>query len=245
MNEQWGMDLADIQKYRGANNRKRYLLCVMDIFSKKAWVEPIPNKTGGVVVKALQRIFKRAGCIPQRIQSDAGSEFLNKQVKNYLKDLNINLFTVSSELKCCTIERFIRTFMGKVSRYMTHNNTKRFVDKILDFENLYNNSYHRSIKMCPSQVSVENEKQVFENLYGNDTSPLYRRPKFQVGDNVLVTKRNLGKLEKGYMTGYLKDRFVITEIRGTVPTTYKLSTLDDTPVKGSFYDQQLQKIDHL
>jgi hypothetical protein len=173
MNDQWGIDLADIQNISGANNRKRYLLCAIDIFSKRAWMEAVSNKRGPTVLEALKKIFKRAGVQPRLIQSDSGGEFFNSHVKAYLKEKGIVLFSVRSELKCCTIERFIRTIKSRIYRYLTHHNTKKFIHKLRDIENLYNNSFHRSIQMCPSEVTASNQAEVFRTLYLDDNPPLY------------------------------------------------------------------------
>lgn len=242
MHEQYVMDLKDIQSLAPYNNRKRYLLVVMDAFSKKAWMEALPNKTGPTTLKALEKIMARSGGVPRKIQVDEGTEFLNRNVKKYLNDKNIKLFWVASTMKCVLIERFIRTIFGKIQRYMTHNKTRKFVDKLTDFENLYNNSYHRSIKMTPNSVNKENEDTVRKNLYPELVTD-YKPPKFKVGNHVLVA-RTKKIFEKGYAANYFEEVYKIVKIRETNPRVYILEALDGTPILGSFYAEQLSKVYH-
>ena len=241
INEQWGMDLVDIQKQSRYNNNMRFILCVMDIFSKKAWLEAIPNKTAKIVAKAIKKIIKRAHAIPKRIQFDKGKEFLNLHVKNLLKSYGISSFSVESEKKCCTIERFIRTIFGKIQRYMTHKNTRKFVKKLPQFEDSYNSSYHRSIGMSPNEVNKQNEEIVYENLYNKKFPPMFKKPKFKVGDKCLVAKRKT-VFEKGYAQNYFDEVFYIKEIRDTVPHVYVLQDVEGEEVQGTFYEQQLKNV---
>jgi len=92
MHTQYCMDLKDIQTLSRFNNRRRFLLVVIDAFSKQAWLEAIPNKTGPVVVNALKRILERSGGVPSKIQVDEGTEFLNKHMNAFLKSKGIDLF---------------------------------------------------------------------------------------------------------------------------------------------------------
>ena len=50
----WGVDLADMQLLSKYNKGIRFLLCVIDIFSKYAWVVPLKDKKGISIVKAFQ-----------------------------------------------------------------------------------------------------------------------------------------------------------------------------------------------
>jgi integrase-like protein len=240
INEQWAIDLADIQKHSRFNNKKRYILCVVDVFSKRAWLEAIPNKSAKVVALALQKIFNRAGVHPEKIQCDFGKEFYNGTVKKLLKDNGIKMFSVHSEKKCCIVERFIRTIFGKISRYLSHHKTRKFIDKLSDFEWQYNNSFHRSIGMKPSEVDHENQNQVFKKLYGNPP-PLYKKSPFKVGDKCLVAKRKT-TFEKGYTQNYLDEIFYIKRVLSTTPTSFILQDQDNTELKGSFYVEQLLKL---
>jgi transposase InsO family protein len=237
INKQWYIDLADIQKHSGANNRKRFILTAIDAFSKKGWLEAVPHKTGIAVAKALEKIFIRARVSPRKIQSDKGTEFYNSHVKQLFKRYGVVLFSVSSDKKACIAERFIRTIFGIIRKFTTKYNTKKFVHRLPYFEKIYNNSYHRSIKMAPAEVTAENEATVYSNLYKR-TPPAYSLPKFHIGDAILVVKRK-NTFEKGYDQTFLKEIFYISRIQPTIPTTYILEDKFKNPIKGSFYTEQL------
>ena len=72
-----GADLADMQFIRKFNKGFRFLLCVIDIFSKYAWVVPLKDKKGISIVNAFQKILKESNRKPNKIWVDKGSEFYN------------------------------------------------------------------------------------------------------------------------------------------------------------------------
>ena len=73
----WGADLADMQLISKVNKGFRFLLCVIDIFSKYAWVVPLKDKKGISIVNAFQKILKESDRKPNKIWVDEGSEFYN------------------------------------------------------------------------------------------------------------------------------------------------------------------------
>ena len=76
----------DVRKLAKWNKGHRYILTVVDVFSKYAWAIPIKNKTGVVMVQALQTLWKQASPRqPQRVQSDDGTEFMNAKVQAFFK----------------------------------------------------------------------------------------------------------------------------------------------------------------
>ena len=78
MDEQWVADLVEMQALKKWHRGVRYLLTVVDVLSKYAWVEPLKDKTGKAVAAAFERILNRAkGRQPLRLQTDAGKEFYN------------------------------------------------------------------------------------------------------------------------------------------------------------------------
>ena len=80
-----GADLADMQLITKFNKGVRFLLCVIDIYSKYAWVIPLKDKKDISIINAFQKILKESdkskakskGCRPNKIWVDKGSEFYN------------------------------------------------------------------------------------------------------------------------------------------------------------------------
>ena len=84
----WGVDLADTQSLSKYNNKIKYLLCVIDLFSKYAWVVPIKDKKGTSIVNAFQKIISK-GRKPNKIWVDEGGEFYNNSFKDFLKKITL------------------------------------------------------------------------------------------------------------------------------------------------------------
>ena len=85
----WGADSADMQLISKFNKGLRFLLCVIDIFSKYAWVVPLNNKEGVSIVNAFQSILKKSNRKPNNIWVDKGSEFYNNSFKKWVQDNGI------------------------------------------------------------------------------------------------------------------------------------------------------------
>ena len=113
----WGVDLADMQLLSKYNKGIRFLLCVIDIFSKYAWVVPLKDKKGISIVKAFQIILKQSNRKPNKIWVDKGSKFYNAYFKKWLRDNNIVMYSTHNEGKSVVAERFIRTLKSKIYKY--------------------------------------------------------------------------------------------------------------------------------
>ena len=79
-----GADLADMQLLSKFNKGFRFLLCLIDIFSKYAWVVSLNDKKGVSIVNSFQIIFKKSNRKPNKIWVDKGSEFYNNSFKKWL-----------------------------------------------------------------------------------------------------------------------------------------------------------------
>ena len=105
----WGVDLADMQLISKYNKGIRYLLCVIDLFSKYAWVVPLKDKKGVSIVNAFQSILNSSKRKPNKIWVDQGSEFYNNHFKKWLKDNDIEMYSTHNEGNSVVAETFIRT----------------------------------------------------------------------------------------------------------------------------------------
>ena len=177
----WGVDLADMQLISKHNKGIRYLLCVIDLFSKYAWFVPLKGKKGITIVNASQSILKKSNRKPNKIWVDQGSEFYNNHFKKWLKDNDISMYSTYNEGRSVVAERFIRTSNNKINKHMTAISKNIYFDALDDIVDKYNNAYHRTIKMKPVDVGDDSFAEYNEESNEKD-------PKFKVGDHVRISK---------------------------------------------------------
>ena len=225
----WGVDLADMQLLSKYNKGIRFLLCVIDIFSKYAWVVPLKDKKGISIVKAFQSILKQSNRKPNKIWVDKGSEFYNAYFKKWLRDNNIVMHSTHNEGKSVFAERFIRTLKSIIYKYMTSISKYVYIDKLDDIVDECNNTCHTTIKMKPADVK--------DNTYINANKEINNKdPKFKVG---ISKYKNI--FTKGYMPNWSEEVFVIKKVKNTVPWTYVINDLNGEEITGTFYEKELQK----
>jgi len=213
----------------------------VDVFSKHAWVQPLKSKTGKAVTEAMAKILK-GGRRPINLQTDDGKEFY-KTFRDLMKQKGIHHFSTRGDTKSSVVERFNRTLKERLYRYFTVKNTMTYVPVLQELVRGYNRSYHRSIKMAPNQVTLGNSEDVWETLYGKKKKgKTSRRPPLKVGDRVRLNKK-FRQFKKGYLPGWTEEVFVIRRVRPGKVTTYKVEEWDGTVVEGTFYAQDLQKVD--
>ena len=110
------------------------------------------DKKGVSIVDAFQKILDDSNRKPNKIWVDKGSEFYNSSFKKWLKDNDIEMYSIHNEGKSIVAERFIRTLMTKNCKYMTSVSKNLYIDKLNDIVNEYNNTYHSTIKIKPVDV---------------------------------------------------------------------------------------------
>ena len=177
----WGVDLADMQLLSKFYKGFRFLLCVIDIFSKYAWVIPLKDKEDISIVNAFQIILKKSNRKPNKIWVDKGSEFYNSSFKKWLKDNDLEMYSTNNEGKSVIAERLIRTLENKIYKYVTLISKNVYIDKLDDIVKKYNNNYHTSIKMKP--VDFKDNTYIDFKKEVND-----KNPKFNVGHHVRIPK---------------------------------------------------------
>ena len=136
-----------MQLLSGYNKGIRFLLCVIDIFSKYACVVPLKDKKSVCTVTAFQSILKQSNRKPNKIWVDKGSEFYNASFKKWLQDNDIVMYSTHIEGKSVVAERFIRTLKSKIYKHMTSISKNVYIDKLDDIVDEYNNTYHIAIKI--------------------------------------------------------------------------------------------------
>lgn len=242
IDDQWQMDLADMNQIQSKNNNHRYILTCIDILSRFAWARPLKTKQGSEVANAIEDILKSSGRTPKRIQTDQGKEFYNAPVKRLLEKYDIELFSVMSPKKCALVERWNRTLKTKIWKYFTSRNTYKWLDVLPKIVDAYNHSKHRMIKMKPADVNKENAILVWERLYGNDKRNQRTIHSIDEGDTVRISKAK-GQFEKGYLPNWSREEFVVDKINDKfLPSMVTLKDYKGEEIKGNFYEDEIQKI---
>ena len=215
------------------NKGFRFLLCVIDIFSKFAWVVPLKYIIGISIVDAFQKILDKSGGKPNKILVDKGSEFYNNSFIKWLKDKDIEVFSIHNEVKTVVAEGFIRTLKTKIYKYLTSMSKNVYIDKLDDIVGEYHNTYHRTIKMKPVDVK-DNTHIDFEKEF-ND-----KDRKFKIGDHVKISKyKNI--FAKGYTKNWSENLFVIKKVKKTDPWTYVINELNVGEIVGKILRKRTAK----
>ena len=174
-----GEYLADMQLISKFNKGFRFLLSVIDIYSKYACVIPLRDEKGIAITYAFQKILKESNRKPNKIWVDKGSEFYNKSMKSWLEKNDIEMCSTNNEGKSVVPERLIRTLKNKIYKYMTSISKNAYINKLDDIVNKYNNTYHNIIKMKP--VDIKSNTYIDSNKDIDD-----KNHKFKIGDIVRI-----------------------------------------------------------
>ena len=120
----------------------------------------------------------------------------------------------------------------------TENNNTIFYNILDKLTNNYNNKYHSTIKMTPVEASKKINENKIKNIYNFEK--IKKLSKFKIGDRVRISlEKNI--FEKGYETNWTQEIFVIYDIKYSNVPYYYLKDLNNEKLKGSFYEQELQK----
>ena len=242
VDDQWQADLLDMSWFSRYNEGIKFLLVVIDCLSRYAWVRPLKNKSAISVKEAFEDIF-RNGRIPKKLQTDQGKEFVNTLLKSYLNSLNINHFTTTSDgIKCAIAERFNRTIRSRIYRYLFHKNTHKYNDVLQQIVDGYNNSFHRAIKMKPSEVNSDNELRARINVRkAYKKKPEHKTP-ISEGKFVRIA-RSKGLFEKGATTNLTEEILKIQRRKKTpLKYIYKLVDHDGEPITSLFYPEEINEV---
>jgi hypothetical protein len=228
-------DLADMQRLAGANQNIKYLLNIIDIFTKKADSLPLKNKKPEAVVQALRFSLDRGQVWgwhgqngggfgfgqrnPRYMYTDSGGEFCNKLMKIFLQKRGIIHVIARGDHKAAVVEKFNFTIKRRIYALLTASNSLRYIHKLKDIVYAYNHSYHTSIGMRPIDVGMHNLEIIRQRLYGKgDAYAVNERNPLNVGDYVRVSKLKSVFSPKSYLPQQTEEIFQIVKRDAPAPT---------------------------
>ena len=154
--------------------------------------------------------------------------------------MGIEMYSMHNEGRCVVAEKFIRTLMNKIYKYMTSTSKNVYIDKLDDIVNKFNNTYHSTIKMrhvdVKPSIYIESSKEMNN-----------KNRKFKIGVTISKYKNifaNWSKLVQMHVPNWSKEVFLIKKVKNTVPWKYVISALKGEEIVGMFYQKELQKLIH-
>lgn len=252
-------DLADVSNIASHNDGYKFLLVLIDIFSRYLFIVPLKNKHHQNIVDGLKLVFQKRRK-PNTLRTDKGSEFKNRWVKAYLKKEGIHAIYTQNETKANYAERVIRTMKNLMYSYFMKNRTYRFINILQDLVKSYNKRPHRSLGgNAPANVNKENADEIRLESYlsgktkldvnqsktlGRSKEKKRAKPffKFKIGDDVRLSQLK-HPFQRDYQQKWTEEFLKANERykRGQIPV-YKLKDLAGDPIEGTFYESELQKV---
>ena len=238
-NDQFQSDIVDLKKFANHNNGYKYILNIIDVFSKYGYSIPMKTKTSFETAQAFEKILTKSNT-PKKLQVDRDKAYLGSPFKNMLKKHNIKMFHTNTHLKASVVERQNRTLLEKIFKMFTAKNTKTWFNALKTIVKTYNNTVHRTTKFKPREIDYSNA----ENVWLNINQPIQsKEPKFKKGDIVRIS-RNKKTFEKGYLTNFSEELFKIKKQKNGRPNTYILEDLNNEIIEGQFYEPELVKYNY-
>ena len=194
IDEIWSLDILDLKDYGPKNNRGyRYVLVIIDNFSKFSWTVLLKNKNAQTIKDSFENILVSSKRSPNLIESDRGKEFYNNNFQDFLNKINIKLHSRNSSYGAVFAERFNRTIRDLLKKIDFEQSDAKWIDILPTIMKQYNKRIHSSTRLTPIQASLKkNEGYVYKILLDKRKKVT---PKFQINDLVRVAdlKRTFSK----------------------------------------------------
>ena len=252
LDDLWQMDLVDLHD-------GHFVLARIDVTSKQGDLIWIGDKSGKKVLQGIKKLEERnGGNLPLRIQTDHGKEFLNWQVKNYLKEKKVTLFTSEGDKKAAVVESFNRTWLNKYHKYTKQKKFRRKQNLLDLVVKNYNLLPHSALQnQTPASITLDKAAEIVSQQL-DERERLRRKyrlrdrdrdrdrdKRLRVGDHVRIA-RERAPFYKAYRGNYTPEIFEIVKIYQRVTTPeidcFKLRDLAGEEIKGVFYKRQLLRV---
>ena len=242
INDLYQADLIEVKPHSKVNKGFKYILTIINCFTKVADALPLKDKTGKSVTDAMEIAIKRDKNQIKHLQTDDGKEYFNKDFTQLMDKYKINHYSTKSEKKAAIIERFNRTLKGAMYKFFSKRGSYVWFDILPDLINNYNNKYHRTIGMKPNEVNEKNAQTVLQRIKKNTMPKVEKMQprKYNVNDKVRISKYK-GVFTKKYLPNWTNEVFTIYKVQPTIPETYILKDNKGNLLQGAFYGHELLK----
>ena len=244
LNDQADMDLMSVENISKHNDGVKFLLIVIDIFSRFLLVRALRNKKTQTVLSAIKDVLHHRKF--NKIRTDKGSEFINQDIKKFMKKQNIYLFNTHSNKKANYAERVIRTLRSMMFRMLRYYRNYRYIEHLQDIVNSYNSNPHRSLfGLSPHEITKGNETRLWKKLYLKAKQFPKKPPsfKFKIGDLIRLSYTK-HPFRRAYQQQYTTEVFKIKSrmFKQGIPM-YKIIDFNNEPIEGYVKEHEMIFVD--
>jgi hypothetical protein len=228
------MDIFDMQNYTRTNKGYKYILCIIDVFTRKVWTYAMKKKDNDNVQESFKKFLQQSGIqnnTPTILMSDNDSTFINKSFQEILEKNKIihqpNIIDDHHALGL--IDRFARTIKTIFTRLFVQTKSDNWIDHIDEIVANYNNNGHTAIdNIKPNDAFLKKNLKKIYNI--NYEKSLFNISVSDIDVNDKVRIKLKGKFRKGTDARYTDEVYTVTKVRGNSITldddkVYKRSSL--------------------
>ena len=217
-NELWQMDIFDFSRYMLSNHEFRYLLVCIDVFTRKAYVEPLKLKTSESVAAGFMKLISKVK--PRSILADHDTAFQHEPFQKLInkEHIALNLDALNEHRALGIIDNFARRLKFIITKTFLHNKTTKWINRIEHIIRVYNNTEHSSLNNITPNDAINHREDISninidKSLYNKTVSDL------NVGDKVRKTllKQNHGII-KGTDPRWSSQVYDVAEVKGQTIT---------------------------
>jgi hypothetical protein len=210
-NQIWLCDLLDMSNFSRTNKGNKWILLIIDVFTRKTFAEGLVNKEKNTVLDAFKKVINKEGS-PELLISDNGSEFISTIFQNYLKEKKIFHQTNEPQYHPTLgiVDRLSRTIKEKIFKYFTDKDTSNWIDNLQSIINGYNNTPHSALNNIPPN-QAENNKDIIRNI--NIEKNKISNHNFKK-EQLVRKKLKKPTFAKGYKQIWTDTIYKIVEVKG-------------------------------
>lgn len=165
LNDLYQADLVEMIPYAKENGGFKYILVVINTFSKFVWAQPVKAKSATNVAEAMNKILKSSKAVPKNLQTDMGKEFYNKTFSALMEQFNINHYSTYSSMKASIVERVNRTLKSIMWKEFSFQGNYKWLKLLPEVVSKYNSTIHKTINMKPIDVKNSHERKLLHSAY--------------------------------------------------------------------------------
>lgn len=238
------LDLIQLNNIATHNDNYNFCALLVNVYSKKIYVEKLKNKSQDLVLDAYKKIFERCDVKFENFLSDAGREYRNAVFIRYITHVyGAKLFFSYSLVKASVAELSNKIFKHKLYRLMAINTTYRWLDLYRDAEHQVNERVHSGYKKKVSSINSKNAKSIAWYYDRHRNPPLATNIKFPI--NSIVRYENTSKeiFHKSYLTNWSIRQYRVVAVSKKIPPLYTIcDRFTNKPLLRRFYEPELQLV---